>query len=157
RRFACCETARIDAFFASLGEFQAVVEATASYEWLVERIEPLARRVLLAHPGKMRIIAESTCKSDRFDARVLAEFLAMDRIPQSYRPTPRQREHRAMVRHRQFLQRERTMVKNKIRRIVSDYNADRRDLFSKRGQEHLASLPLRAEDRFIACQLLTQL
>ena len=157
RRFACSDTARIDAFFASLGEFQAVVEATASYEWLVERIEPLARRVLLAHPGKLRIIAESTCKSDKLDARILAEFLALDMIPQAYRPTPRQRAHRAMVRHRQFLQRERTGVKNKVRRIVSDYNADRRDLFSKPGLDALKALPLRSEDRFIVLQMLEQL
>lgn len=157
QRFACADTPRIDAFFASLGEFQAVVEATAGYEWLVQRIEPLARRVLLAHPGKMRIIAESACKSDRYDARVLAEFLAWGKIPQAYRPTPRQRAHRALVRHRQFLQRERTMVKNKVRRIVSDYNADRTDLFSKRGLEALAAMPLQPEDRFIVDQLLEQL
>src|SRR5688572_3848371 len=78
RRFACVETARIDAFFAGLGPFEAVVEATAGYQWLLERIEPLARRVVLAHPGKLRIIAESTKKSDKLDARTLAEFLALD-------------------------------------------------------------------------------
>ena len=64
RKFACADTARIDAFFASLGLFEAVVEATAGYEWLLQRIEPLARRVVLAHPGKLRVIAESTKKSD---------------------------------------------------------------------------------------------
>src|SRR5262245_7557981 len=81
RRFACADTARIDAFFAGLGPFEAVVEATASYEWLWQRLEPLARRLVLAHPGKLRVIAESTKKSDKLDARVLAEFLALDMIP----------------------------------------------------------------------------
>jgi transposase len=157
RRFACHDLTRIDLFFATLGSFQAVVEATASYEWLLERIEPLAKRVLLAHPGKLRVIAESTRKSDKLDARVLAEFLALDMIPTAYRPTPRQREHRAVVRHRQFLQRERTMIRNKIRRIVSDYNADRRDLFTKRGRQALAALALRNEDRFLVDHLLLQL
>ena len=157
RRFACADSRRIDAFFAALGPFQAVVEATASYEWLLERIEPLARRVVLAHPGKLRIIAESTRKSDKLDARVLAEFLALDMIPQAYRPTPRQREHRALVRHRQFLQKERTQLRIKVRRVVSDYNADRRDLFSRRGLEALAAVPLSDSDRFIVAQLLEQL
>jgi transposase len=157
RRFACADTARLDAFFAALGDFEAVVEATASYEWLLERIEPLARRVVLAHPGKLRVIAESTKKSDKLDARVLAEFLALDLIPPAYRPTPRQRQHRALVRHRQFLQKERTQLRNKIRRIVSDSNADRRDLFSRRGREHLAAVPLSGPDRFIITQLLDQL
>ena len=157
RRLACADVAAIDAFFAALGPFQAVVEATASYEWLVARIEPLARRVVLAHPGKLRIIAESTRKSDKLDARVLAEFLALDMIPPAYRPTPRQREHRALVRHRQFLQRHRTQLRNKVRRVLSDYNADRRDLFSRRGAAALAAVPLNDSDRWIVAQLLEQM
>ena len=36
-------------------------------------------------------------KSDRLDAQVLAEFLALDMIPTSYRPTPRERDHRRLV------------------------------------------------------------
>ena len=59
-RFLCADVERIRAFFAGLGEFQAVVEATASYEWLVAILEPLAKRVVLAHPGKLRVIAESS-------------------------------------------------------------------------------------------------
>lgn len=157
RRFACAETARIDAFFAGLGPFQAVVEATASSEWLWARIEPRACRVVLAHPGKLRVIAESARKSDKLDARVLAEFLALDMIPPAYRPTPRQREHRALVRHRQFLQRQRTQLRVKVRRVLSDYNADRRDLFSRRIHEYLQAVPLSDSDRFILAQMRAQL
>jgi transposase len=157
RRFACVEVDRIVAFFAGLGPFQVVVEATASYQWLLERIEPLARRVVLAHPGKLRVIAESTKKSDKLDARTLAEFLALDMIPQAYRPTPRRREHRASVRHRQFLRKRRTQLRVKVRRVVSDYNADRRDLFRRRGLEALQAVPLSDSDRFILGQMLAQL
>jgi hypothetical protein len=42
----------------------------------VKLVEPLACRVVLAHPKKLRIIAESKRKSDKLDAQVLAEFLA---------------------------------------------------------------------------------
>ena len=61
----------IVAFFKKLGKFQAVVEATASYEWFVRLLEPLAERIVLAHPKKLRVIAESTRKSDKIDARFL--------------------------------------------------------------------------------------
>ena len=130
KRFACSAPQTIVDYFRGLGRFHAVVEATASYEWLVRLLEPLAERIVLAHPKKLRVIAESTRKSDKIDARVLAEFLALDMIPQAYRPTPRQREHRVLVRHRCFLQRRITSIRTKIRRILSDYNADRRDLFT---------------------------
>jgi hypothetical protein len=59
RTFACIAVEDLRAFFVRLGPFRAVVEATASYELLVALIEPLAEAVLLAHPGKLRVIAES--------------------------------------------------------------------------------------------------
>jgi transposase len=156
KRLACSTPQLIVAYFAKLGEFQAVVEATASYEWLVRLLEPLAKRIVLAHPKKLRVIAESTRKSDKIDARVLAEFLALDMIPQAYRPTPRQREHRVLVRHRCYLQRRITSIRNKVRRILSDYNADRPNLFTAEGLGYLAKAKLSAADRFAVTQLLAE-
>ena len=124
QRLDCRNTTAIQPFFRGLGEFQVVVEATASYEWFVELIEPLAARVLLAHPRKLRVIAESTRKTDKLDAQVLAEFLALDMIPQAHRPTPRVRQHRALVRQRHFIQRRITSTKCKIRHVLACYNAD---------------------------------
>ena len=99
-RLACSDADGIRNWFATLESFQVVVEATASNAWFAQLIEPLADRVVLAHPNKLRVIAESTRKSDKLDAKVLAEFLALDMIPEADRPTPRQREHRQWVRHR---------------------------------------------------------
>ena len=153
KRFYCSEPERIAGFFKGLGSFQAVVEATASYEWLVSLIEPVADRIILAHPKKMRIIAESTRKSDQLDARVLAEFLALDMIPEAYRPSKRQRAHRILVRHRSYLSRRLTSVRNKIRRILSNYNADREDLFTEMGLVYLSKTAVLEADRFVLDQL----
>jgi transposase len=153
----CAAAQSIVAFFQRLGEFQAVVEATASYEWLWQLLEPLAQRLVLAHPKKLRVIAESKNKSDKLDAQVLATFLALDMIPEAYRPTPRQRQHRALVRQRCFVKRNQTRVRCKIRRLLSDYNADRRDLFTPAGLEYLAEVvkkKLSLADAFIVKQLL---
>ena len=154
RTFACCDVQSIVAFFRELGAFQAVVEATASYEWLVELIEPLAQKVVLANPKKLRVIAESTKKTDKLDAQVLAEFLARDMVPQAHRPTPRQREHRTLVRHRQYLKGCVTALKNKMRRVLSNYNADRKDLFSVQGWKAAVNgIKFSASDRFVLDQL----
>jgi transposase len=153
RTFACGDVDAIRDFFRGLGPFRAVVEATASYEWLVALIEPLAEKVVLAHPGKLRVIAESTKKTDRLDAAVLAEFLARDMIPEAFRPTQRQRAHRAMVRHRRHLKQSVTALKNKMRRIAADHNADRKDLFTAAGWAALQAVALRDADRFVLGQL----
>ena len=118
RRFRCDQEEQIADYFASLGEYQLVVEATASYEWFVQLVEPTADRVVLAHPGHLRVIAQSKRKTDKLDAQTLAEFLALIRSPEAWRPTPRVRQHRALVRHRQYVVQRRTSVKNKIRRVL---------------------------------------
>jgi transposase len=154
KTIACTETKEIVDFFRKFRPFKVVVEATASYPWFVELVEPLADEVILANPKKLRVIAESTKKTDRLDAQTLAEFLVLDMIPRAYQPTPRQREHRALVRHRQYLQGRITSVRCKIRHILSNYNADRRDLFSANcGLAYFKEVPLNDVDRFVIKQL----
>ena len=103
------------------------------------------------------MIAESTKKSDKLDAQTLAEFLALDMIPRSWRPTPRVREHRTLVRLRYYTQRRITATKNKLRRVLADYNADIRPLFAQKGRRYLAQLAISAADRFHAELLLEEL
>lgn len=153
RRFGCSDTEGIRAWFAGQGPFEVVVEATASYEWFVQLVEHYAQRVVLAHPGKLRVIAESTRKSDKIDARVLADFLARDMIPTAHRPTPRQQEHRRLVRYRHHVQGRITSLKCRIRHLLADYNADCPALFTKKGRVYAGGLQLRPADRFVLDEL----
>lgn len=153
----CDDAGGIQRFFTALGAFQAVVEATASYEWFVRLIETLADRVVLAHPKKLRVIAESTRKTDKIDAQVLAEFLALGMIPEAYRPTPRQREYRCLVRQRYYIRRRISSVKCKLRHKLADYNADLPRLFGREGRRHLEELPVSCADRFVIDQLREEL
>jgi hypothetical protein len=52
----CRDKAGIQGWFSELGKFEVVVETTASYEWFVKLVEPLAQCVVLAHPKKLRVI-----------------------------------------------------------------------------------------------------
>ena len=157
RRFRNDQVDEMENYFASLGAYQLVVEATASYEWFIELVEPSADRVVLAHPQHLRVIAHSKRKTDKLDAQTLAEFLALDQIPEAWRPTPRVREHRALVRHRNYVVKRITSVKNKLRRVLCHYNADVKNLFTKEGREYLATIKLSAADRFVTDQLCEEL
>src|SRR5262249_50154358 len=150
----CDQPDQIVEFFRKYRRFRVVVEATANYLWLVELLEPLAEKLVLANPKKLRVIAESTKKTDRLDAQVLAEFLARDMVPEAYIPTPRQRQHRALVRHRQHIRSRMTAARFKLRWILRDANADRRDLFSARlGRAYTEQVALSDADRFVVGQL----
>ncbi len=156
-RFRCDRSDEVRAFFQELGPFQVVVEATAAYEWFFQLLEDLADRLVLAHPKKLRVIAESTRKTDKIDAEVLAVFLALDMIPQAYRPTPRIRQHRVLVRHRCWLQRRITSLKSKVRNVLGHYNADIAGLFTREGDRYLTRVPLSDADRFAVEALREQL
>jgi transposase len=151
------DTHSIRDFFEGLGPFQAVAEATSAYEWFFLLIEDLADRLVLAHPKKLRVIAESTRKTDKIDAEVLATFLALDMIPEAYRPSPRVQQYRVLVRHRHWMQSRITAVKCKIRNKAAYYNADIAELFQRRGKQHLADLAMSAADRFHIDALWQQL
>lgn len=157
KSFTCSDTTGIRDFFASIGPFQVVVEATAAYEWFFLLVEDLADRLVLAHPKKLRVIAESTCKTDKIDAEVLATFLALNMIPEAYRPSPRVQQHRVLVRHRHWLQGRITAIKCKIRHKAAHYNADIAEMFERRGQSHLANLAMSGADRFEVDALLEQM
>jgi transposase len=165
RRLLTCDPQAIVEFLEELGEeVELVVEATASYEWFVALIEDLVSRIVLAHPGKLRVIAESVRKSDKIDAYVLAEFLARNQIPEAWRPTPRVREHRLLVRQRHYWQSRVTSVKCRVRHLLSDHNADLPGLFdnsgiSHSGQLHLTELKQKLADSelFVLEQLIEEL
>jgi transposase len=153
----CSQPELILEFFRQWRPFKVVVEATAGYFWFVELIEPLAERVVLANPSKLRVIAESTKKTDRLDAQTLAEFLARDMIPEAHRPPLRQRQHRELVRHRQYIRGRMTSVRCKIRHILSNHNADRKDLFADQcGPAYLKQVKLSDAERFVIKQLWSE-
>lgn len=154
KTFPCQAPGEILQYVRRRAPFQAVIEATASYEWLYQLLEPFAGRIVLAHPGKLRIIAESTCKSDRLDAKILAEFLVLDMIPPAYRPSAREREHRRLVRHRVYLQARIKSFRCRIRSLLADYNIQRKDLFTAGGLAELQKVKLSWADRIVLDQLL---
>jgi len=156
RRFPCSQPAEIVGFFEDLRPFRAVVEATATYDWLWELLEPLAERLVLAHPGKIRVIAESMKKTDRSDAAFLAWLLSQDSVPQAHRPSRWQREYQHLVRHRCGLVRQRSKLKTQIRALLSARNLDAKSLFSAQGEKHLERIRgnLSAAERFRLDELL---
>jgi transposase len=65
RRFLCGDAAGITAYFQRLGAFRFVVETTATYEWLMQLLEPLAHDWAPTHPDKMRVSTETAKKTGK--------------------------------------------------------------------------------------------
>lgn len=68
----------------------AVVEATRNWMVMYDWLDGICDDVVLAHPLKVKAIADAKIKTDKIDATVLAHLLRADLVPEAYRdPTDR--------------------------------------------------------------------
>ena len=98
--------------------FAVCFEASTGYGYLFEHLQTIARRVVVAHPGQLRLIFRSKRKNDRVDAEKLAKLLFLDEVPPVYVPSSEVRSWRGFIGHRYKLVRERTRTKNSIRALL---------------------------------------
>jgi len=128
----------------ALGRYRRPVKAVleASYNWgpVHDWLEDVADEVVLAHPAKVRAIAEARIKTDKIDSGILAHLLRADLIPEAYAPKKEIRSIKRVLRQRMFLVRLRTMVKNRIRALLAQHAVELpkvSDLYGKAGREWL--------------------
>jgi transposase len=93
-------------------------EASTSYGHLYELLSPAAERVVVAHPGQLRLIFRSKQKHDRADAEKLAKLLYLDEVPAVHVPGADVRAWRQLIEYRRQLVGKRTRTKNALRAIL---------------------------------------
>jgi len=122
-------------------------EASTGCGWLFDRLAPIAARVEVAHPGKVRLIFRSKNKSDRIDAKKLAALLFLGQVPRAYIPDASVRSWRALVEFRHALVGKRTRCKNALRTLlrgcgVQGLRPRKKGCWAKQGLELLRGLAL---------------
>lgn len=103
----------------------------------------------MSNPLRTRAIADAKIKTDKVDARVLAQLLAADFIPEVWVPDAATRALRRRIAHRRALVQQRTRLRNQIhaaliRELLSPAFSD---LFGRAGRQWLATVALSAEER----------
>lgn len=142
-------------FFNSLGgKSRAVLEASRTWGVMYDLLEGLdeVESVSLAHPLKVRAIAEAKIKTDKIDAETLAQLLRANLIPAAHIPCRETRSIKEMIRQRVFLVRMRTRLKNRIHVLLDRLRIPLpavSDLFGQRGLRYLRGLCLSGVDQEI--------
>ena len=134
----------IDALTKLKQPFAICYEASCGYGYLYDQLSRIARRVVVAHPGQLRLIFRSKKKNDRVDARKLATLLYLDQVPTVYVPSVNVRDWRALIEFRHRLIDKRTRVKNGLRALLRTPGVDaprRQKLWTKKGLAWLGELP----------------
>jgi transposase len=157
RTFKCSEPQRIVEFLSAHRPFRAVIEASGTYRWLYDLVAPYGE-VILAHPLRLKAIWSGKAKTDKLDAKVLAELLRAGLIPESYVPPERYQMLRDLTRDRARLVRSRTHAQGALRAMLARYNIEPRykSAFGVRGLRWLSQLDLPRASRLARDELVAR-
>ena len=139
---------------------QVALEATGNSDAIAGLLSQHAGRVVVSNPLKTRAIAEAKIKTDKVDARILAQLLAVDFLPPVWLPDDRTAMLRRMSTARSSLVRQRTQTKNRVHAVLHRNLMPRppaTDLFGKAGRTWLETLPLPKDEQDAVASLLRQL
>lgn len=101
-----------------LPRFAVCFEASCGYGWLYDELITVAARVVVAHPGHLRVIFRSKRKNDRLDAERLAKLLFLDEVPGVHVPPAKVRGWRELINFRRRLIEKRSRAKNGVRALL---------------------------------------
>ncbi|MBI5229302.1 IS110 family transposase [Candidatus Micrarchaeota archaeon] len=119
----------------------AIESSTSAIPWH-GFLTDMGHDVHVSHPLKTKLIAESKIKTDKVDSQVLADLLRSNFLPCSYVPGAEIVKLRNKTRHRVYLGRLKTSLKNRIRSELGKRGIDEPDtsLFTRKGNDFLVSL-----------------
>jgi transposase len=123
---------------------RGVIESMTGARFVHDTLEELGWEVLVADAQKVKGLAPLACKTDKIDARVLAELSWRDLVPAIWLPDPSIRRERELARYRLHLVRHRTTLKNRIHATLMTFGhpCPVSDLFGLAGRELLDRLAL---------------
>ena len=90
----------VEAFMEGLDAAQVAMEAGYCWQPIYDALENSGHDVRLAHPLKVKAIAQAKVKTDKIDSETLAHLLRAELLPESYVPPRDIRELRDRVRRR---------------------------------------------------------
>lgn len=129
------------------GPVQVCFEASCGYGQLHDGLVklPNVQRVVVAHPGQVRLIFCSKQKNDRVDARRLATLLYLNQAPAVHVPPLDVRSWRGLIEFRNQLVQRQTRAKNQMRALLRTYGElgpHRKALWTRKGLAWLAAVEL---------------
>jgi transposase len=102
-------------------EVQGCVEMMSGAVWVRDQLAACGWEIQIAEPRKVKALAPLACKTDRVDARVLAELVRRDLVPEVWVPSLGDRELRERLRRRTHLVKLRTSATNRAFGLLTQW------------------------------------
>jgi transposase len=139
--------------------FEVCYEASCGYGHFHDLLQPLAARVVVAHPGQLRLIFRSKNKNDRNDAERLAKLLYLGETPAVHVPSLEVRTWRELINCRSQVIAKRTRAKNTVRALLRSAGSTpptHPGLWTKKGLAWLRQLDLPTPSQQLRRDLLLE-
>ncbi len=138
---------------------RVALEASGSSAWVTYVLLAEGFDVVPVHPSHVRAIAETKRKSDRLDARKLAELLRAGVLRSVHIPSEDDRATRSLLRQMRRLVCAKTRAKSTVTSLLCELGqvCPWSDPFGKRGRAWLTRFDLAPEYRVIVEQQLAQI
>jgi len=109
------------------------MEATMFSHWIYAWLKPHAAALHMGHPAKMKAIQAGKKKSDKIDARTIADLLRCDALPQCFVISPELGRLRQQLRYRQLVVKQQVAFMNRTAGLLmeSGVEYERRRLHGK--------------------------
>jgi transposase len=100
--------------------WHGAMEATLFSAWIYDTLKPYAEQLLMGHPARMKAICSGKKKTDRLDARTIADLLRCNLLPTCYVVSPDLRDLRRLLRYRQLVVHQSVRMKNKVAGLLME-------------------------------------
>jgi transposase len=124
----------MDSFRKDLSKEDIVgVEAVGNTRYFVDEIKDYVKEVKVINPLQFSVISKSVKKTDKHDARMIAEFLSKGMVPEVRLKERVISQITSLANTRDKLVKLRTILKNKIHNLLNSYGIDtNREEFSSK-------------------------
>ena len=130
----------LDRFIGELRSDDVVgVESTNNTRYFVNEIREHVGEVKVINPSQFKVISKSVKKTDENDAKVIAEFLSKDMVPEVRMKDKKTAQINSLANTRDKLVKLRTALKNKIHNILSSHGIllKKESLSSEKGLQRI--------------------
>ena len=125
-------------------ECRVAFESTTNSWGVVDILRPYVKSIVVSNARKTKAIAEAKIKTDKVDARVLAQLLRVNFLPEIWIPDEKTIYLRRLMSRRRKLVQQRTSIKNRIHSVLHQLivKEPKGDLFNPNGLVWLSGVAL---------------
>jgi transposase len=119
--------------------WHGAMEATLFSAWIYDTLKPFAATLQMGNPSMMKAIGAAKKKSDKLDARKIADLVRCNLLPVCYVGPPEMRDLRRLLRYRNLVVGQAVQMKNRMSGMLMEVGAE----YNKRrlhGKEYFSEL-----------------